>query len=663
MLVGGDMLGIAWADDPMTQWNAGTGLRSWEIAEFSYNPDVADEVWVGTMGGPYRSFDGGHTWEAAREGMPAPAGDGYSAPIEIVRFDPSDSQRLIAFSGSQRQWNRFRTDQFTYGAVWESVDGGATWINVGAVGNGANIQDGVFAAGGSTLMVATRNQGVHISRDSGRTWTKSSNGLPHDAIGDLAAHPTDPNIAWAAVKAHDDNGSIQQGGVYVTRDGGQSWTAQSSGLQLETGSSVEATAGFDRIVVSPSNPNRLYTSNVGRGQNAVYRSDDGGENWIEIANGNTDRPRAYQSSVRAYELAVHPTLPDVVVFGQDDYLLLSRDAGDTWADLTTNDLGDEHFSGRGYSGLVSSDVAFDPFNPGRMAIAAFDGGNFIGSNDGGDSWRRPITGANVNWGGAEEIRYASDGTIYVLLGQSTANFRGVGVSTDGGQSFDIREGSGVGLPATRSDLDPTGLAVHPTDPNTIYVAIDGIIYRSTDQGQSFQTVLGSIQQPFDIDFSPDGGTLYITAEIGVFWSTDGGTSAEPIPESPFAATRLTVDSLTGDLYVTQFDAGDFGGLSRFNGEGWDLLINDPQVHEVAISPEDPDILVAVTSDRPRRDISRATGVMISIDGGASWFTENTGLPMTRLTTAAFDPFDPDRLVVGTTGRGFFEASIADLAGF
>jgi len=35
---------------------------------------------------------------------------------------------------------------------------------------------------------------------------------------------------------------------------------------------------------------------------------------------------------------------------------------------------------------------------------------------------------------------------------------------------------------------------------------------------------------------------------------------------------------------------------------------------------------------------------------------NTGLPMTRLRTAEFDPHEPDRVIVGTTGRGFYEVS-------
>ncbi len=662
MLVGGDMLGVAWTDDPTDSWKPGVGLASWEISEFSYHPDNADEVWVGTMGGPYRSTDGGHSWTSARDGMPPVDPDGYASPVEVVRFDPNNSSRLIGFGGSQRQWNGFRTDAFAYGDVWESIDGGESWIQLANVGNGANIQDGLFSADGSTLLLATRTQGIHLSSDGGRTWNRTGEGLPHGMVGDLAVHPSDPDIFWAALKSNDEEGSVLQGGIYRSLDGGQSWSQTTNGMQAETGDTAAATASFERIVVSPTNPNRLYTSNVGRGQNAIYRSDDGGENWISIADGNIDRPRVYQSSVRAYELAVHPSNPDVVAFSQDDYILMSTDAGENWIDATTDAVGDDHFRGRGYSGLVSSDVAFDPLTPGAMAIAAFDGGNFIGSTDGGVSWRRPITEADVNWGGAEEIRYASDGTIYVLLGQSTANFRGVGVSTDGGQNFDIRAGEGVGLPAARSDLNPTGLAVNPSDPANVLVVLEGTVYQSVDNGLSFTTVLGGIQNAYDVEFAADGATVYVSSQIGVFASTDGASSAEPIPGSPSDATRITVDPLSGALYVTQYDS-EFGGLNRFNGSSWERLIEDPQVHEVAVSPEDPNLLVVVTSDRPRRDVSRAVGVLISTDNGASWMVENTGLPMTRLTTAEFDPFDADRLVVGTTGRGFFEASIADLAGF
>jgi len=36
--------------------------------------------------------------------------------------------------------------------------------------------------------------------------------------------------------------------------------------------------------------------------------------------------------------------------------------------------------------------------------------------------------------------------------------------------------------------------------------------------------------------------------------------------------------------------------------------------------------------------------------------------MTRLRTAEFDPANPDRLVVGTTGRGFYEISFSAALG-
>ena len=69
------------------------------------------------------------------------------------------------------------------------------------------------------------------------------------------------------------------------------------------------------------------------------------------------------------------------------------------------------------------------------------------------------------------------------------------------------------------------------------------------------------------------------------------------------------------------------------------------------------LIAVTTNDPPFRDESRASGVYLSRDGGATWSRENLNLPVTRGRTLAFDPHRPGRLVLGTTGRGFFVARV------
>ena len=102
LLVGGEMDGIFTSRDGGTTFQPALGLHDYEIGEFTWNIAHPNEVWVGTMGGPYVSRDGGGTWTAARVGFPNPEGFCYSAPIEKVAVDPANANHLIAFGGSQR---------------------------------------------------------------------------------------------------------------------------------------------------------------------------------------------------------------------------------------------------------------------------------------------------------------------------------------------------------------------------------------------------------------------------------------------------------------------------------------------------------------------------------------------------------------------------------
>ena len=81
-----------------------------------------------------------------------------------------------------------------------------------------------------------------------------------------------------------------------------------------------------------------------------------------------------------------------------------------------------------------------------------------------------------------------------------------------------------------------------------------------------------------------------------------------------------------------------------------------------MDPTNPDNLAVVTTEPAFNDVSGATGVHLSSNGGQTWTAITNGLPMTRLRTAEFDPTNPDRLVVGTTGRGFYEISFSKALG-
>ena len=662
LFVGGDLLGIALTNDFGNTWDSTTGFASWEIGDITTTPSADGRIWAGTLSGPHASTDG-VTWELSRNGMPAVSESTFTLATETVLVDPTDNARLLAFNGNQRNWvapGAIGPDGSWLGdgSVWQSTNSGNTWEQLSIVAPAGNIRAAAFSSDGTQLFAAVGNRGIFTSTNGGASWTNITSGLPHANLYDVTTHPTEPATAWVALGEGPAgaDGNFIAGGIWRTDDGGASWTDANDGLSIVSNATAGNTGSFHQIVVAPTDGDRLYTSNVAPGQAAIYRSDNGGTSWDIIADGSTPRPNAYESALRAFDIGVHPADGDRIAIGSDDALLGSTDGGETWADLTTREQAEGFFSGQGYSGLVSTDIVFNPTNPDDTILLGFDGGNFIQTIDGGVTWRRTIQDISA-WGGGVEAAYSptTDGVIYVLLGQFQ-NFRGIGISTNGGAGFRLSAGPAAGLPDVGNvPGGATGLAVLPGNGSDIVLTtVGGVLYRSEDGGSSFTSIDG-LGTARDVTATPDG-TVYVSTDSGLFSSTDSGRGFNGVDATPPGISTLyTSASEPGTVYAIAFREGD-GGLYSFDGSGWTRLFDDFFSHGVAVDPTNPNNLAVMTTEPQFNDISSATGVHLSNDGGQTWTIVTDGLPLNRLRTAEFDPANPDRLVVGTTGRGFYEIS-------
>ncbi|MGI9605924.1 MAG: WD40/YVTN/BNR-like repeat-containing protein [Acidimicrobiales bacterium] len=669
VFIGGDMLGIAVTDDFGETWQATEGLVSWEIGDITTSASADGRIWTGSLSGPQASADGGLTWQLARTGFPELSQARYTMPIESILVDPSDANHLLAFNGNQRNWNApgayasgtWQGD----GSVWESTDSGATWSTLATVAPGGNSRAATFVGSDpDRLLAAVANRGVWSSADGGTTWTEASSGLPHFNAYDVTAHPTEPGVAWVAMGEGPLNGNNHvPGGIWRTDDFGSTWLPANEGLSIVANATPGNTGSFHQIVSAPTDPDRLYTSNVAPGQAAVYRSDDGGQSWRVIADGSTRRPDAYQGALRAFDIGVHPSDPDRVVIGSDDTILGTTDGGSVWTDLTTLEDRSGFFAGRGYSGLVATDIVFNPRDPDDAILLAFDGGNFIQTVDGGETWRRTVQNVS-QWGGGVEAVYSptNPDRLYVLLGQFS-NFRGIGISSDGGDSFQLAAGPDFGLPPVSNvSGGARGIAALSSGGADIVLAVVGsMLYRSADSGMTFSAVAG-VSDVRDVAVSGSGELVYAATADGVLVSTDLGLTFNGAGDSPAGITTL-YPSASEDLaiYAVAFRDGE-GGAYRFDGATWTYIFDDEFAHGLAVDPSNPDNIAIVTSEPAFHDVSNATGVHLSDDGGASWTPIVAGLPMTRLRAAEFDPGETDRLVVGTTGRGFYDISFSQALG-
>ena len=184
--------------------------------------------------------------------------------------------------------------------------------------------------------------GVWRTTDGGITWTPLTDHMPTSSIGALAIDPTDENVIYAGTGEANYANHCRYGlGLYKSTDGGDTW------IQL----AEETFAGrcFSKIVVNPFNPQTLYASITraggfpelaaakghpgATGPLGVFRSDDGGVTWVQLTNG--------LPNLSATDLTMYPGDPDTLyagigrIFGHpDNGIYKTTDGGVSWIKLS-----------------------------------------------------------------------------------------------------------------------------------------------------------------------------------------------------------------------------------------------------------------------------------------------------------------------------------------
>ncbi len=649
ILVGGDMLGVGISLDRGDSWDITFGFDSWEMADFSWHPTDPNIVWVGSMSGPYKSEDGGVNWISKRKGMPAMAGS-YTAPIEQVLFDPNDSNRLIAVGGSHRRWQA-NVGSPKWGAVWESTNGGENWSQIGSIKN-TNIVAAGFAAGLSNILyAAVHNTGAFISEDGGQTWEDITSNLPSANINWIEPHPTLPNVAYVAMGNHKPSGASQYeaGGIWKTEDYGQTWIAKNSGLAQQDDSNNNKAAKYETVVMCASDPNVLFTGCTSWTNNNPYISKDGGETWKSTAR---SVKKCYPAGKSMECATIDPNDANFILGAGSEFILRTTDGGDTWDDATAYQPDGTLWRGRGFSGLVCKDFAWDPHDENHAAFAAMDGGNFWHSRNNLYSWEKAKSPVG-NWGGGNALCFAGTSSMFVGLGQY--NFEGIGRTTDGGARWTVKLGSNAGLPDKYAGKKVTSVYALQNDSSNVWAAIGGELYFSENTGDNWRVIFdaadvnqisGSRHNPLHI---------YLATNRGVYESTDGQDF--DLINGPKNATGVQADPHDENVvYATSWR--ETGGLWRYDGS-WQRIHADKYIDDVTIHPSNADVIAFITNDHPYHDDCWATGVYLSEDGGSTWSTQNKGLTVLRGGCIEFNPHNGDQIVVGTGGRGYFVSGQVD----
>jgi hypothetical protein len=132
---------------------------------------------------------------------------------------------------------------------------------------------------GADTLYQQNHHGTWRSRDGGRTWDDIGQGLPSTFGFPIAVHPHDPDTIWVVPLNGDSAGRYPPGAsaaVWVSNDGGETWSAQHSGLPRRT--AISPCSGR-RWRPTGARPGVYFGTNTGSSSPPL----DGGETWDEIA--------------------------------------------------------------------------------------------------------------------------------------------------------------------------------------------------------------------------------------------------------------------------------------------------------------------------------------------------------------------------------------------
>lgn len=395
-------------------------------------------------------------------------------------------------------------------------------------------------------------QGVDVSkkefdRFKGRNYTKSAHlnawkSLGPDNINTNNGHysPGLGRIDRIMVDPKNENILYIGGptnGVWKSVDGGQNWVSKTDNI---------GSRGVCSIAIDPLNTNKIYWA-TGDGDNnstnctGIFISSDGGESWA-ISGLNF----AYVEGVKGRKLIIHPNENNTLLFSCSKGIYKSVDGGTNWILKQEGDF---------------DDIFYKPDEPQIVYASQVNG--FYRSTNGGDSFVK----VNVDLGGRVFIGLtaAAPNVVYLMTGR-----KGIYKSTDKGQSFTYVADHKY----TKGEMWHHGtFIVSPVNENLIHTG-EIETHKSLDGGHSWVktsdwTFPNNHYIHCDVhDFVYVGNKLYVCTDGGVSYSTDEGNSWVNLFNTMVALEpyRLAVCKSNSNLHM---NGSQDNGIYLWDGQLWD----------------------------------------------------------------------------------------------
>lgn len=651
------------ADDPFAHLeyrNIGPVNMSGRVADVEGVAGDPNVVYVGAAsGGVWKTVNGGLTFEPIFDDQPI-------ASIGDIGVAPSNPAVLYVGSGEANARN-----SVSFGnGVYKSTDGGQSWKHLGLertrhisrVVVDPTDPDTVFVAAMGSFFGPNEERGVFRSRDGGASWEKVLYLDDRHGASDLDIDPTNPNILYAALwhfdrKPWTHTSGSEEGGVWRSVDGGDSWT------QLEEG--LPKLMGRIGVKVAPSSPRTVYVI-AESDEGVLFRSDDRGDEFTKVSEDvrivsrglyytdmrvdpwdenrlyavssrlfrSIDGGKSWQRIARSVHVDFHslwidPTHPDRMWNGQDGGVAVSYDRGDSWEPIRNLPLAQ----------------FYQAFHDDREPFYYVGGGlQDNGTWYGPSRTREPAGILPDDW------RMMSFGDAYFVVPHPEQTDLFLSEYQAGGivrTDMTTRQQIDVNPQPRRNDGGPVGeleyrfnwnapIIASPHDPNTVYFA-GNVVFKTQDFGDTWTRISPDLTTDDPDKMGEAGGPVWRENTTAEYHCT-----IISFAESPAEAGVLWVGTDDGNLQ-----------LSRDGGANWANLIANVRgvpAHS-PVSHVEPSRTVPGTAwvsfDRHMFD-DFAPHIYKTTDYGRTWRRVTAGLPDTGwVWVVREDPKVPGMLWAGT----------------
>lgn len=298
------------SSDGGSTWQQAKNLDIARIAPFALLQDrvKTNTLYMGTNVGMFRSLDRGLSWthllppkkaavKKTAKGKTASRTAKSKTPVKKAAATPAVEASAPVYIPAlgEKVKSLARTEDGKNGilagtdkGIYRTYDLAKGWERIFF---GEGINENVFVINTSaqqpeTIWVGTATSGVIVSRDGGETWQKSNGdakGIPETVpVSSITIDPKNPERIYV--------GTTQT--LYLSKDGGKSWTRRGGNLPL---------GNYASILINPNDSKEVFAASSLESDGGIFFSDDAGTSWKRLDSKDMKLP-----SRRVWTMAFDP---------------------------------------------------------------------------------------------------------------------------------------------------------------------------------------------------------------------------------------------------------------------------------------------------------------------------------------------------------------------